>query len=70
MEKRVDRHSFLSFIDDYYKGVYNLISFGSPHIGKLFMDTFYPGLHDPDVVLCDDDTEILECIDQRYVQQE
>lgn len=65
MQKRVDRHSFLSFIDDYYNGTYGL-----HHVGELFMATFFPGMHDPDVILNTDDTEILEYIDQRYVQQD
>ena len=68
MQKRVERHSFLSFIDDYYKGEYKRIGFGDPHVGCLFMDTFFPGVHDFDVVSIEDDTEILELIDTRYVQ--
>lgn len=63
MLPRIERNTFLQFVEDYY---HNYGDCGEP--GAVFLDRFFPGLNDPDIII-DDEMTIWEIIDARYVQQ-
>ena len=63
--QKLHRRTFQEFIEHYYCQ-YSNIGNKKP-LGKLFMDRFFPHLHDDDLN-DEDETIVLELIDERYVQ--